>query len=295
MLAHSLVSIVIRCRFPFFALSFLAVVAFLTSLMVVEETAGPAKETAYSASAIRTLSDARRLRILVCCALGKSVFYIMTASNGFILEESYKMPLARTAVLQSAMASSGTMGSTVASQLPWKPLDVMARFSPILVFSAACLALVGLLFDQSLVLYMIVICASEVCIYPPLMSMTVEFGQDLRDIAGLASSLLTSGMNLVSLGLSLPAVAITTKGPAALLYVMATIIASMPIIMVFGILPRERLQEQNEKLEQDDEKLEQDEKLEANEKQDESKEVDEKKDEKKDEVDEVDKSERSKA
>ncbi|CAK9077666.1 Multidrug resistance protein MdtL [Durusdinium trenchii] len=224
-------------RFPFFALSFLAVVAFLTSLMVVEETAGPAQETAYLASAIRTLSDARRLRILACCAVGKSVFDIMTASNGFILEDSYQLPLARTAVIQSAMASSGLVGSTLASHLPWKPLDVMSFFSPILAFSAACMALVGLLFDQYLVLYMFIICANEVLIYPPLMSMTVEFGQDLRDIAGLASSVLTSGMNLFSLGLSLPAVAIATYGPAALLYVMAAIILTMPFIMVFGILP----------------------------------------------------------
>jgi len=233
-------------RFPFLLLSFCSVVVFLGSLGVVEETAGPVEETlGYLDAVVRTLSSGRRLRIMLCAAFGKSVFDIFTATNGFILEDWYDIPLAHTSLLQTITASSGIVGSSFASSLPWPPTEVMSFFSPILVVSAASMAFVGLFFDQFALMYLVVIGINNALLTPPLMSMTTEFGQELRDIAGLASSMMVAGMNLLSLGLSLPGTAIAGNGPSAALYAMAAIVVTMPVFMLLGIVPGRGSPEQN--------------------------------------------------
>ncbi|CAE7224878.1 bcr [Symbiodinium sp. CCMP2592] len=134
------------------------------------------------------------------------------------------------------MAVAGTLGAAIPKWLPWGPItSIRASMAPLLA-SAVCLAFTAALDSKNPVWFMTSVVAAEIVLYTPFISAVCQFTCNIEDIAGVASSLLSSLVYLGSSLVSFVIVLASRSDPSALLYFLAGTLVLVGLCLWLGPL-----------------------------------------------------------
>ena len=159
----------------------------------------------------------------------------MAATNGCVLRGSFDLSIVNTSWCITIMAVAGAVGSMIPSWLPWSPMQAIRASMAPLALSALCLLLAGALGSDSLFWFMTSICLAELVLYTPFISAVCQFTCNIEDIAGLASSLLSSFVYLGSSLVSLPIVVAAGSGVPVLLSSLAAALTLVGLCLFAGL------------------------------------------------------------
>ena len=214
-------------RLSFFLITVVVSALGLLSFWSLPETAPPASKEPFFASARRVLQDGRWLQILVLIFY-KGIMCMLDASNVYMLETQYQVPLQRAGLLVSALALAGLLGSVFAGGVGQRPRDLIWFCVPCLLLSAACTAFVGIRLPSQLAGYMVATCLQHFLLLTANLSMHTSFTQELSDIAGVATCIEMTSTFFFGALISLPGLAVASSHgvPGMLLGMSGAVAAS---------------------------------------------------------------------
>ena len=224
-------------RYPFGLLAIASALLTAAGCVYVHETACKQAESNYPTELHRTVNCRKRVSILICVGTTKSLFDVVIATNGFILEDYFGLTILQTSLFTALFAVACALGSMLSGRLRQAPADVLQMFVPLMLLSAVTLILAGMWLPDSIAAYLSCIAFLQLVVFPPIIAYHTEFTQDLQDIAGVATSVDLSSQYFLSSIISLPGIVAAQNSIAALFFTLAGTVLITELITWIAIRP----------------------------------------------------------